>query len=204
MPHKNCDAGSKRGKGSEARLATLIEDRLDSFPFLSSIFNLLLPLWLQLIQSRNYSQFYNYGINEQFYSNPYLNLGLLIACFISNESSWVKFESSTQIWVVAGDALIYDWSRWRLATLLGWKMQIPLNNQWYNYNIITTHKNAMNSTLSENVFETHPNLLKFAKARIESASTVWGLRAGVLGILKDYVTLTLPIPLKLSNFHVRN
>lgn len=40
----------------------------------------------------------------------------------------------------------------------------------------------------ESVFETHPKLLKFAIAEIESANAMEGLRAGACNILKADVT----------------
>lgn len=52
----------------------------------------------------------------------------------------------------------------------------------------SSHIIRMRECERESLFETHLNLIKFARAGIESVSVVQRLRMGARDILKDYVT----------------
>lgn len=56
----------------------------------------------------------------------------------------------------------------------------------------------------KSVFESHLNLLKSARMRIESASAMQRLRMGAGGILKDYVTKLPTLRIAIFKIYLRS
>lgn len=56
----------------------------------------------------------------------------------------------------------------------------------------------------ESIFESHLNLQRFARVRIESGSAVQRLRMKAGGILKDYVTKLPTLRIAIFNVYLRS